>query len=503
MSKDGRIGRSLTIIVASQVMISLQSIITMPIIIRMAGPAIYGANVLLGLTIGFLFNLMWNGIPYRYRRNLVSAATAQEKRGLFEPQFSFQVIIVAIVVIGVFLAHHEIEQWLFEGNEHFSAVLLAIWIVSALVSGQILAYFSYSQRFVESGLADGLRPYVYLGLLIGVVLIGVTMSLNTLMLVSIATSLCVSLPLLPRMLREMGIPRFHLPLRVLAADARLAWPMTLEMIVEFTLSISDRYFIVAFMSIAAVGQYQPAYTLASLPIFLSTLTDPVLVPAASRLIDTGARADAEEMVGIFIRLFMMMVIPFFVGALMVGPSLLALLATRAVGEASRWVVPSVAAAMGFYGLMRFASVIAFVLGRMRVLVRPILVGAAINVGLNLLLLPRLHDITVAGVTTLLGYAASGTYACLALRSEWRIAIDVNSMLRFAASALVMGVALWFLGYRPAIVADMTVVSIAIAIAVGAIAYFSVLWMLGGVGRREFQQFGSLLQRRITRGEEAS
>src|ERR1700691_5285653 len=112
--RKGSMGHDLAFIVAGQVMVALQSLIAMPIIIRLAGPAIYGANALLASTVFLLFNLVRYGISYQYQRNLVSASTALERRRLFEPQFSFQVVTTGIVCGIVLLIHPAIENWLFD-----------------------------------------------------------------------------------------------------------------------------------------------------------------------------------------------------------------------------------------------------------------------------------------------------------------------------------------------------------------------------------------------------
>ena len=494
-------GRDLAFIVAGQVMVALQSLIAMPIIIRLAGPAIYGANALLASTVFLLFNLVRYGISYQYQRNLVSASTAAERRRLFEPQFAFQVVSTGIVCVIVLLIHPVIENRLFDGSVHFSSWSLIALLAATLLYNQVITYFQCTQHFLPASLAYGIRPYLYVTLLVVVAFVWKTLSLDALLAMATITLLCVSLPLMSLMLREIGLPRFRMPLHALIASARLGWPLMIEMVVDFILSTSDRYLIAVFLSIAYVGEYQPAYTLATLPLFLQTISDPLLTPAVSRLIDQGARAEAENMIAVFVRLFLMFVIPFAVGALMIGPSILGLLATPAIGMAGRWVVPLVAVATGFFGIMRFASLVAFVLGRTRLMVAPIFVGASINVGLNLLLLPLLKDITVAGFTTLLGYVASAVYACMLLHGEWRVVIDFKSILRFCAGAAVMGGSLWLLGYSPGVVTGLGIPHLIAAVAIGVIVYFSVLWALGGFGRRELDQLGSLLRRRMPRASE--
>ena len=496
MSNTGHIGRNLVIIVAGQVMISLQGLIAMPIIIRMAGPAVYGANVLLIFTIGFLFNLMWNGISYRYRRSLVSTAGREDRRRLFESQFALQLSIVAAVILCVFIAHPQIQRLLFQGTADFSPWLLSGWIVAYLICDQTLMYFSFSQRFLLTTIAEGARPYVYLALLLGITFTGISMSLDALMAASVITLLCVSLPIVPIILLEIGIPRLRIPVRSALQDVREAWPLTVKVIVDFALSISDRYLILFFISVNAVGEYQPAYTLASLTTFFGTLTEPILIPAASRLVDIGDRIEAENMVAMFVRLFLLMAIPFSFGALMVGPSIIALMVGPEIATASRWVVASVSFAMIFYGVMRFAALIGFVMGRMRVLVGPMLLGAFINVGANLVLLPLLQSITVAGVTTLIGYAATAIYACYSLRSEWRIALQPKSVLQFVLASIVMSITLWLLGYRPAAVADFSAFYLTLAVTAAFGVYFGTLWILGAIDRRELERFKQLLHRRV-------
>jgi len=316
------------------------------------------------------------------------------------------------------------------------------------------------------------------------------------MAASVITLLCVSLPIVPIILLEIGIPRLRIPVRSALQDVREAWPLTVKVIVDFALSISDRYLILFFISVNAVGEYQPAYTLASLTTFFGTLTEPILIPAASRLVDIGDRIEAENMVAMFVRLFLLMAIPFSFGALMVGPSIIALMVGPEIATASRWVVASVSFAMIFYGVMRFAALIGFVMGRMRVLVGPMLLGAFINVGANLVLLPLLQSITVAGVTTLIGYAATAIYACYSLRSEWRIALQPKSVLQFVLASIVMSITLWLLGYRPAAVADFSAFYLTLAVTAAFGVYFGTLWILGAIDRRELERFKQLLHRRV-------
>lgn len=101
MSGGRRIGRDFVITLAGSAMSGLQGIVVLPIMIRIAGEATYGAYVLLISFLGLWIAFIGYGIPYRYQRNLVSAKTVAERRALFEPQFTFQLLMVGLISLAI------------------------------------------------------------------------------------------------------------------------------------------------------------------------------------------------------------------------------------------------------------------------------------------------------------------------------------------------------------------------------------------------------------------
>jgi O-antigen/teichoic acid export membrane protein len=483
-------GRVLGLTFIAQLIIQLQGLVVMPIVVRSAGPATYGAYTILFVTTVVFFELATSVVSYPYVRNLVSAITSAERRRLFEPQITFCLTVFVIVSGGLLLTHpFTIEVGV--GTSILTPLLVGI-LAANLLQRQGYEYFRYTLRFVPYSVILGGPPLIFMILLTIGAALGRVISLDRLLALQCAVGIIVSLPFVLKMLREIGIPRLRLPLATFMRNAGAGLPATLDGLVNFTLAFSDRYLISLFLSVAAVGHYQPSYQAAAILFFLARLMSDVLSPIASRMIDIGRRTDAEELILNFFRLFLMIAVPFTVGMLMVGPSFLALLTTVDIAETGRWVIPVVAAAVTFNGFISFMRIVAVALNRLPTILLARSTGAVLNVALNLLLLPVFSDITVAALNTFVGYAATCLCLILAFRATWRLPLDLLALARFCGAAAVMSAALWAIGYRPATVTPQTVLHLAGAIALGAAVYFAALTAIGGLGRRQLREIAAML-----------
>lgn len=496
MGKSFGLGRDFGIVFAGQVMTLVQGVILLPIIIRTSGEAILGAYVLLLSIVSFLFAVLGCGIPYRYRRKVVSAASRAERRRLFEPQFTFQAVAIALAAMVVLRFGNRFERWLFDGSAHFTPFYLVAWMAARLLYQQSVDYFQYTQRFLHYSLSSTANSYLFVAMLLIVVATEHSLPLDSLLLLQCAANLLACVPLLIKLLHEIGPPRLRLPWHELVADARVGLPLAADLLVEFLLRSSDRYLILLFLSVEAVGRYQPAYTIGSVAIFLVAMMETILIPTLSRLVDTGQRAEAAQLMTMLLRLFLMLAIPIAFGALVAGPTLVSLLATAEIGAASRWVTPLVAAATVFYGLARLASITAYVLGRTATILVANTFGAAVNLALNLVLLPLIRDITLPAATTLIGYAIYLVFLAGALRALWPVHIDWTAVSRYLAASAGMSALLWYVGFRAGEVSGMGAFSMAVWIAVAIAFYFALLYLLGGFGRREMEQLARLTRREM-------
>jgi O-antigen/teichoic acid export membrane protein len=490
-----RLGIDFLVLLAGQAMMVLQGIVVLPFVIRLAGEATFGAYVLLLSLVGWLFSLLGCGIPYRYQRNLVSARTFQERKQLFEPQFTFQITCVAGISVAAILASNRFGTWLLDGVA-YSVGLLVVYLFVRLLNKQALDYFQYTQRFLPFSLTLSGNPYLFVALLAIVAFWQQHLTLDTLLALQIVSTAAISLPTLWVLVREIGIPRLRLPWTLLISDTKLGLPLMLELTIDFLLRSSDRYLILAFLSVAFVGIYQPAYTVGSLAIFFVTLTETILLPTLSRLVDEKQHEVAEDLTTMFLRLFVIVGVPMVVGSLLTGPSLIGLLTTPAIGLASAWVTPLIALATVFYGVARLAAAVAYVLRRTALILWANLAGAAVAIGLNLVMLPLFHSITVSGVAAAVGQLVNCLYVLFALRVVWRFAIDWSAVLRCCGAAGVMAGVLLAFGFWPGSVSPKGVVAFSVDVAVAIPAYFGALVLFGGIGRRDWNRLMSLASKRF-------
>jgi O-antigen/teichoic acid export membrane protein len=270
------------------------------------------------------------------------------------------------------------------------------------------------------------------------------------------------------------------------------------MAVDFVLAFSDRYLIAIFLTVGAVAAYQPAYQLASLVLFIPRFSAVLLVPHISKMFDSGNRLASERLMETFMKLFLMIAVPFTVGVLMLGSSIVALLTTPEIGAAGRWVPPLVAVGSIFYGLMLLMEPAFLALGRNRTSLAAYAAGAGVNLALNLILLPFFRNVHIAAISTLIGYAVGFLWMWTTLRADWRLRVSGLGLLRYLAAAAVMGSVVFALGYDPAGGHPIEILSLVGSIIIAVAVYFATLSALGGFGRTELTEIHGLLKFRAGR-----
>jgi O-antigen/teichoic acid export membrane protein len=493
VDQRGSLGRAFAFSFATRIIGLLQGLVVMPIVIRLSGPATYGSFILVISALSFYSAIINTGLPYRYQRRLISASGPTERRQLFEPQFTFQLIAVVFFAALVVLVSPHIAGSLLGGDAHFTSWSIVALLVANLLYTQTVTYCLYRGRYTAFNVAWGGSPYVFLILLVVGAVTGLGLSLNVLLILQAISALCVGVALLPIVLNDMGIPRLRLPPRVLVADARLGFPFLLQQVVNDVLRFADRYLILLFLSVTAVGQYQPAFTVGTIVMVVPEIMGTVLGPSLAHSYDRGERRQAERLYSTALRVFLMIAAPFAIGTLLLGPSLLAQLTNTEIGMAGRWVMPLVAVGSLFFGVTRLIGQVAFVLMCSRMMLMATVIAAGIDIVLNTISLPLVKDISVAAVSILLGYVVSCLYLNRAMRALWRIDVDWQAVLRFSMATAVMGGVLWILGYRAGTVAPVSSVTLTGTVALGVFVYFLTLSVLGGFGRRELREIIDVLQ----------
>jgi O-antigen/teichoic acid export membrane protein len=203
------------------------------------------------------------------------------------------------------------------------------------------------------------------------------------------------------------LPRWH-TLRALLAFSLPTLSATLG---EYAIRVADRGIIGFFLGAQAVGIYNAAYALASLPFFLMQPVRVVLLRSLSPIWDRAEQERVEAIVGLALKVTLALALPICVGVALVGRDVLVLLTgTDAAGWTS-FLLLTIGLGNVCYGVFVFGSHNLMLLERTKVAGVAVCIGVFVNVISNTVLVPGL-GLLGAGIATLVAYALVAAW-CLA------------------------------------------------------------------------------------------
>jgi O-antigen/teichoic acid export membrane protein len=222
------------------------------------------------------------------------------------------------------------------------------------------------------------------------------------------------------------------------AYAAYGMPVALSLVLALALATTDRFLIAGFLNDAAVGVYHAGYSLANrtldvMFIWLGAAGGPALIVALERGGQGALEKAAHEQAGFMLAL----ALPASVGLALVARPLADVMIGPALRDGAAAVTPWIAASALFSGLTTYYTHQAFTLGRRTgLLLFAMSIPAAANVGLNLLLIPRL-GLTGAMIATTASYGL-GLAASMALgRLARPLPLPWSEALKAGAASLVM------------------------------------------------------------------
>jgi len=229
------------------------------------------------------------------------------------------------------------------------------------------------------------------------------------------------------------------------------------------LAISDRYIILFFGGAHDVALYSAGYNVTQYGLEL--LYRPLwlaVVPLYLSIFNKGGREETEAFLSRTLKYYLMAGIPIVFGVSYMGRELLSLLAT-AKYEGAYVVIPVISLSYLFFGTFSIVSAGIHIQKKTYILMYASLFAAAVNIGLNFLLVPYM-GIMGAAVATLISYiiliSIVGHYAGKFLTID----VPVASILKYSALAALM--VLLIRNYTN----ETLVLDIFVKIALGAVFY---------------------------------
>lgn len=457
---------------AGHLLVFVQGLVLTPIVIKVSGPETYGAYILLLSYMGIMFGISSMGVGISAKRWLPSTENFAERAKKFYPQFWFQTLSVSLlgcVSAIVYVNLVTSPQWQFAG---FAAWMVPVYLVAYTAYSQGTDYFRYTHRVGMFNISTVAQPYLFVSLALGIYWITDVLNAGSLIASLTLASATIGSLMFFRIYREIGIHFQLFKRQDLAKEIKLGFPLVLAYLVDVMLSGGDRYIIAAMLSVRDVGLYTPAYTLGSLAMILPKVFGVVLPPLISQRVDAGDEAGAKRLSDQVTHIFLLVSIPYVVGALVLGKEVLRLYANDEVAEATWPVISIVAVASIFYGLMLIKANILFVRLKTGALFHINLISAVLNIVLNIVLIYLFGNVIVAAIATLASYLLS----YLLLRQKIKgdpidLSIDKGELLRILLCTAGMALAM--------ILADEMsdlhgVAEVGLGVLVGCAAYLALI-----------------------------
>ncbi|MEI2742334.1 MAG: lipopolysaccharide biosynthesis protein [Candidatus Competibacter sp.] len=261
-------------------------------------------------------------------------------------------------------------------------------------------------------------------------------------------------------------------------DARLlagyGLPLTLSYLFSLVVAGSDRFFIAWLMDESAVGVYAVAYALSDRTLtILFNWVGMATVPLAFSALASGGEDAARRVMGDAVRNLILLALPAAVGLAAAAPQLAAVLVGPDFRATTKHIVPWIALAGVLNGAMVHYAAHAFlIVRRTRALLLTTVLAAAVNVALNLSLIP-IWGLDGAIAATIAAYAVGLAARLLLMRKRFPIPLALPDLLKGLSACGLMWLALAAIPWPPTWFGLLGVVVLGIAVYAAAALLLNV------------------------------
>jgi len=457
----------------------LKGIIVLPIITKLLGAADFGIWTQLRVTVSLLTPFILLDLPSSIVRFL---AAEKDRKEVQEGVYSVMAIVFSIasaVAIGLLIFAHPVASFFQCAPvlvQIFAFVMIFECINTVMLS--VLEAFQEMKKYaayIISQLVGELLLIIGF-ILLGYGLYGVIVALLVVRLVTFAL-------LFTFIIRRIGIriPTFS-PIK---KYFHFSLPSLLGSISYWVVAASDRYMIGLFLGVLLVGFYAPAYAIGSVLIFFIIPPTFILSVMLPKSFDENKMHEVKNMLSYSLKYFLLITIPSVFGLSVLSKQILTILSTKQIADNAYFITPFIALSILFYGATCFFSQILTLAKKTKVMGALWFIAAIMNLGLNIVLIPR-FGILAAALTTLVTYIFVFGLAWHLSFREFKFDIEWGSIAKSIIASVPMTLfIMWF--------APESLLTVLTAIILGGIIYAAVVLMLGGVRKKEIDFFKSLIK----------
>jgi O-antigen/teichoic acid export membrane protein len=403
-------------------------------------------------------------------------AAARDKRDIREAFYSMGLIVLltsSIISALLFLFVPEIAVSLFHNNTTIALLLIPNVFVACL-SLYVMQYFVTFQQIKRNAILTFFNAYLETTLVAFFVLLGYGLQGGVIglligQLVVFAVMLCL-------IVAQIGftIPKF----RHIRRDLAFGLPLVPGTLSGWVVNSSDRFLIAFFLGAAAVGYYSPGYSLGSMLSVVSAPLALLLPPILSKHYDDGNIADVRTIMTYSLKWYAGIALPCVFALSVLSKPILLVLTTQQIATNGYLVTPFVAAGTALLGAYSVLVRIIALKKKTAIIGTIWIFAAALNFGLNLVLIPYL-GLVGAALTTFLAFLLAFVLTTHYSLTQFKFDVNGGFMIKSAFGSSIM--ALFLLIWNPS-----GLLSIVLSIALAAVFYLAILLVLRGFTIREIK-----------------
>ena len=454
-------------------LVTLSSIILLPILTRNLPITDYGAFALILVTLSLLPPLVVLGLQNSLIRFGAAAKDKHDIRELFY-SMGFIVLVASLTVSGLFLLFvPQIAASLFQNNLT-TALLLIPNILIACLTLFVWCYFLTFQQIKRYTYLNLFNAYLNTALVAYFVISGyglegavIALLIQQLVVFSIMMGLIVA---------EIG---FAIPkLTHVRQYLNYGLPLIPGSLSSWIVNSSDRYLIALFLGTAAVGYYSPAYTAGTMIAMISAPLATLLPAVLSKHYDENNIADIRTILTYSLKYYIGIALPCVFALSVLAKPLLLLLTTQQIATNGYLVTPFVAAGYALVGAYSVLVTIIALKKKTAVIGTIWILSAVLNFGLNLVLIPYL-GLVGAALTTFLAFLLAFVLTTIYSFRYFKFDVNGGFILKSVCGSTI--IALFLLLWNPS-----GFFSIVLSIALAAAIYLTILLALRGFTIQEIK-----------------
>ena len=388
---------------------------------------------------------------------------------------------MSIVII---LSSRLINELLFDNSIAYSIFLIPALLMTKALYSQANLYYRFTSRISIMTVMSLMYGYLDIAVILFCFYYLKSISINILLFSQSFVGLGIGVVSFYFIIRDINIRFIFYKLKELYLDIKIGFPLILNMIIDFILSGSDRYFIALYISVASVGYYSTGYMLGTLIILLPKAMGGALPQLLSRAIDLDDNRSVDLLLNYSVKIFIIIAIPYIAATTVISLPILSILANIDVAQRSYQIPPVVATGALFYGLSLIFTNLLFVNKKTLIIFKMNLIASIFNIIANALLLLVLKNIMLAAITTVISYFIAFLYAYSSIKRYCNMQIKISYLVKTISSATIMGISLQYL--QTVYLSDHSISNVLFLITIGTAVYIPLILLFKTISTKEIR-----------------